>query len=284
MERRMGDVAYCIEDGEHVVYKILTSRLSGTPLLVRRFWREVMTAAFLGSQIVGVPRVLWCGTDPRPWYVQRCAGQNSLAKWISTNSYPLDASGRQKAKTLLNRIATILSKVHVLGVIHRDLTPDNIILDRQGRPHIIDWGLCAWAGEYPSMLFVSGRENEYANATERLTEIGRRHGTRGYCAPEQYDAHMDLPAQKNDLYSLAVIASEAITGISPFNHGPEKLTHQDVLAALPTRQLNVFSADHINPLVSETMGDTFWKFLISESSARNKSWSALLNHVSHACG
>ena len=101
---------------------------------------------------------------------------------------------------ILRPIADALDYAHSEGVIHRDVKPSNILLDRRGVPILSDFGLA--------------RVAEAADS-ERLTQTGAMVGTPTYMAPEQCSGQeAGAPA---DIYALAVIAFEMVTGRVPFS-------------------------------------------------------------------
>jgi serine/threonine protein kinase len=100
---------------------------------------------------------------------------------------------------LISAVADVLAKVHALGIVHRDLKPDNILFAEAstGFPlRVIDWGVA------------------HAGPEARLTVVGETCGTPVYMSPEQA-AGRDI-APPCDIYSLGVIAYEALAGIAPF--------------------------------------------------------------------
>ena len=101
---------------------------------------------------------------------------------------------------ILRPIADALDYAHSEGVIHRDVKPSNILLDRRGVPILSDFGLA--------------RVAEAADS-ERLTQTGAMVGTPTYMAPEQCSGHEAGPPA--DIYALAVIAFEMVTGRVPFS-------------------------------------------------------------------
>jgi serine/threonine protein kinase len=101
---------------------------------------------------------------------------------------------------ILRPIADALDYAHSEGVIHRDVKPSNILLDRRGVPILSDFGLARVAE---------------AAGSERLTQTGAMVGTPTYMAPEQCAGQeAGAPA---DIYALAVIAFEMVTGRVPFS-------------------------------------------------------------------
>jgi serine/threonine protein kinase len=97
---------------------------------------------------------------------------------------------------LLEQIASALDYAHSAGVIHRDVKPSNILIDGNDRAILTDFGLVFQPKEDPT--------------------LGTAFGTPRYIAPEQAVAS-DQATAKSDLYSLAVILYEMLTGQTPFN-------------------------------------------------------------------
>ena len=124
---------------------------------------------------------------------------------------------------MLRPIADALDYAHAEGIIHRDVKPSNILLDRRGVPILSDFGLARM---------------EEARESGRLTQTGATVGTPTYMAPEQC-AGLEAGAPA-DIYALAVIAYEMVTGRVPFS-APTPLgvmsAHQ-LKAPPPPRKIN----------------------------------------------
>jgi TolB-like protein/predicted Ser/Thr protein kinase len=102
-----------------------------------------------------------------------------------------------KAVSIAGQVAEGLAEAHKLGVVHRDLKPQNIMLDPDGGVHIMDFGIARLMGR------------------SEMTEAGTTIGTPEYMSPEQVDGQpVD---QRSDLYSLGVILYEMATGRVPFS-------------------------------------------------------------------
>jgi hypothetical protein len=104
-----------------------------------------------------------------------------------------------EAAALVAQIAVALQYAHEQGIIHRDLKPSNIMLDAEGRPHVLDFGLA---------------KCELGETT--LTQEGDVMGTPAYMSPEQARGHSHLVDARSDIYSLGVILYELVTGERPF--------------------------------------------------------------------
>jgi TolB-like protein/Tfp pilus assembly protein PilF/predicted Ser/Thr protein kinase len=101
-----------------------------------------------------------------------------------------------KAVAIVAQVGEGLAEAHRLGVVHRDLKPQNIMLDEDGGVHIMDFGIARLMG---------GSE---------MTEAGTIIGTPDYMSPEQVEGRTVDP--RSDVYSLGVILYEMVTGCVPF--------------------------------------------------------------------
>jgi serine/threonine protein kinase len=108
-------------------------------------------------------------------------------------------STRQIAN-LCRKVALALHEAHQRGVVHRDLKPPNIMIDRRGEPMIMDFGLA----------------RRFREDDPRLTRIGSTMGTPAYMAPEQCSGDRNAMGPSCDIYSLGVILYELIAGRLPF--------------------------------------------------------------------
>src|SRR5438067_3909388 len=189
----MGEI-YCATDeslGRVVAVKLLAERYAADEEVRRRFTREALAAARLS----GEPNTItiydvgeWAG---RPFIVMEHLGGGSLAEAL--------AKGRPagpQALAWLEQAALALDRAHAQGVVHRDVKPANLLLDREGNVHVADFGIATAAG------------------LDSLTQTGTVLGTAGYLAPEQAEGRQATAA--SDRYSLGVVAFELLTGSRPF--------------------------------------------------------------------
>ncbi|MBC7819026.1 MAG: protein kinase [Planctomycetaceae bacterium] len=158
-----------------------------------RFHREAKTTAQLRHpNIVPVHEV---GRDAETIFiVSDFIDGMTLAERIA-----LDRPAPREAAELCSTLALALHYAHEAGVIHRDIKPSNIMLDREKKPYLMDFGLAKQeAGEFT------------------MTASGDILGTPAYMPPEQARGESHLADRRSDVYSLGVILYELLTGERPF--------------------------------------------------------------------
>jgi serine/threonine-protein kinase len=183
-----------------VAIKVMHDHLTGEPVLLERFRREGLLASKLNH--VNVVSVLDVGETPdgKPVMVMEYAKGTSLADAMKT-ALPVDRMLR-----LLVQILRGLDHAHGMGLIHRDLKPDNVILTGEVGDEIariVDFGI--------AVLRVPDESVEGG----RLTASGMIVGTPQYMSPEQ--AKAERSDHRADLYALGVVMYEMIAGITPFD-------------------------------------------------------------------
>jgi serine/threonine-protein kinase len=180
-----------------VAIKELPAEFAGDSQLRERFLREVRTAAgFSHPNLVPVYAVEASGHTLA--YVMGLVEGESLAERVKRTG-PL---GRREAVRMLQDVGYALAYAHGRGVVHRDLKPDNIMLERAtGRALLMDFGVARTITVEPT-------------ATAGMTRVGEVVGTPEFMSPEQATGdHVD---GRSDLYALGLTAYYALTGVIPF--------------------------------------------------------------------
>ncbi len=191
--------------GRAVALKIINPALLGSTVAVHRFVREAqVTAKFSHPHIVTVYAV---GDYQGCPYLalEYLEGQNLRQRLVERQlSMP-------EVLRLALAIAEALSEAHEHGVLHRDLKPENVIVARDGRPRVVDFGLAKTvvADEPPPDGSVVESSAEPTEQPESLPA-----GTPNYMAPEQWLQEGTSPA--TDIWALGVMLFELCTGQLPF--------------------------------------------------------------------
>ncbi|MFG0319908.1 MAG: tetratricopeptide repeat protein [Planctomycetota bacterium JB042] len=111
------------------------------------------------------------------------------------------ALGPREALELVARVADAVHHAHQRGVIHRDLKPANVLVDAEGRPKVLDFGVA--------------RLEDDDRSTTLLTQVGQIVGTLPYMSPEQLRGDPDAVDVRCDVYALGVLAYELLAGHLP---------------------------------------------------------------------
>jgi beta-lactam-binding protein with PASTA domain/predicted Ser/Thr protein kinase len=190
----MADV-YLADDkvlGRQVALKVLSQRLAGDHEFVERFRREAAAAAKLNHP--NIVQVYDKGEAEGTYYIAMEYLPGRSLKEIILKYAPLSPDF---VLSVSRQIVEALRYVHRRDIIHRDIKPQNIIVDNEGRVKVTDFGI-AQAGRATS-----------------LTQAGTSIGTAHYLSPEQAQGQPVEAA--SDLYSTGIVMYEMATGKLPFN-------------------------------------------------------------------
>ena len=175
----------------HVALKVLTPEFLHDPSFAERFRQEARLAARLEHPHV-VPVHAFGIEAGRPWMALRLMAGGSLADRLKEG--PLAPA---RAASLLAEVASALDHAHERGIVHRDVKPANVLLDETGRAYLADFGIA-----------------RLLEGSSLATASGLVQGTPSYMAPEQ--ASGGKPGPPADVYALAVMAFECLSGRLPF--------------------------------------------------------------------
>lgn len=196
-----------------VALKMMVRGVFATPDDLRRFRTEAESAAKLTHpHIVSVYEV---GEQAGlPYFSMQLVLGETLAERISRS--PL---APREAAALLIPVCRAIAYAHRSGVLHRDMKPSNILLDRADHPYVSDFGLARIVRiEGSSLAGASAKELLVPSvaALRTLTRTGAILGTPGYMAPEQAIGDPTQIGPATDIYSLGAVLFAMLTGRPPF--------------------------------------------------------------------
>ena len=238
--------------GRAVAVKVLDERHAQDASVRERFTREALAVARLSGNPnivtiydVGVHR-------ERPFIVMEYLAGGSLEQKIR-------AEGVQSLREVLEwleQAANALDAAHREGIVHRDVKPANLLLDRYGRVHVADFGIASAAG------------------LGSLTQTGTVLGTASYLSPEQ--ALGERTTAASDLYSLGIVAFELLTGRRPFEG--------DSVAAEAAAHVTgtVPSVRDVNPTLPSELDSVFAKALAKDPARRYGSAAEFVAALRHS--
>ncbi|MFJ2258782.1 protein kinase [Streptomyces sp. NPDC087844] len=179
--------------GRPAAVKVINAHLQYDPAALQRFRREVetlgtirnaFTAALIDAEVDSPP--FWMATEYVP-------GPTLADAVAAAGPFPVDLG-----RAVLAALAEGLADVHVHGVLHRDIKPQNVILSATG-PQLIDFGIA--------------RSDDMSN----ITQVGTAIGTPGFIAPESLTRSEAGPP--SDVFALAVTLAYCLTGRAPYGQG-----------------------------------------------------------------
>lgn len=175
-----------------VAIKVLNYDFANEEELKRRFQREALSATSLTHpHIVNIFDV--GEEDELHYLVMEYIEGQTLKKFIQTNG-PLRP---EEAVPIMQQLVSAIANAHVNGIIHRDIKPQNILMDAHGNVKITDFGIAM------------------ALTATAHTKTNSVLGTVHYLSPEQ--ARGGMATKKSDIYSLGIVFYELLTGELPFS-------------------------------------------------------------------
>ncbi len=212
-EGGMGEV-YLVEDqklGREVALKILQPEFFDNKERLDRFNREARTAAKVSHANVMAIYDFGKAVEENSgatlsYIVMELVKGESLTKYLSNKQPDI-----KELMRLASRIAAGLAAAHKLGIVHRDIKTDNIIVDENGEPKILDFGLAK-----PAVGALAGMEDDSTQTVApALTTEGKILGTVTYMSPEQ--ARGEQVDTRSDIFSFGIMAYKMFTGEFPFS-------------------------------------------------------------------
>jgi serine/threonine protein kinase len=217
-------------DGHRLAFKLLRSELTQDPKVVQRFVQERSILTSIQHPNVVRMRDLVVEGDTLAIVMDFVDGADLRAMLSGPRSLPA-----ARVAELGAGIAAGLAAVHAAGVIHRDVKPENVLVDAgssSGRPRLTDFGIAKYVQE---------------GTSRRSTMLV---GTPQYIAPELIDGKDPTPA--SDLYALGIMLYELVCGVTPFAGGSTMAVLRNHAERLPGRPPGV--PDSLWDLISWLLG------------------------------
>ncbi|MDG2030486.1 MAG: serine/threonine-protein kinase [Phycisphaerales bacterium] len=187
-----------------VAIKMMLQGRFATSKQRRRFEQEVEVIA--GLRHPGIVTLYESGTarGGEIYFAMEFVRGATLDQWLRS----VEPSPGQRVRMFAD-VCDAVRYAHGRGIIHRDLKPGNILIDEDGKPHVLDFGL---ARVNDSQVGVSGSERLETMAGEFL-------GTFAYASPEQLEGDPDRIDVRTDVFALGILLYEVISDERPFEMG-----------------------------------------------------------------
>jgi serine/threonine protein kinase/Tol biopolymer transport system component len=213
----MGDVYLAEDTGLHrrVALKLLSSALAADDTARKRLVREAQAAAALDHP--NICTIYEVGeADGHSFIAMQYVDGETLAERLKRGPVDLPTT-----IALARQVAEALAEAHRLGIVHRDIKPQNIMLTRSGQAKVLDFGIAKTAEARGTEL----------NTASALTAPGLVPGTMSYMSPEQ--ARGEPVDQRSDIFSFGIVLFEMVSRAHPFAHASSAETASAILTKDP---------------------------------------------------
>lgn len=161
-----------------------------------------------------------------------------------------------RAVKIVSTVAHAVQYAHSRGVIHRDIKPQNIMVDESGKPFLVDFGLAKTAEE-----------------AKCVTSVGLAMGTPGYMAPEQAIGRSSRVDRRSDVYALGAVLYDLLVGRPPFRGASPVETLQQVVSQ------EVLPPTQYDPRISKSLEAIVLKCLMKDKNHRYQTAAQLAEEL-----
>ncbi|MBC19964.1 MAG: hypothetical protein CMJ74_06855 [Planctomycetaceae bacterium] len=162
--------------------------------VIQRFYREARSAAAITHP--NICAIYDIGEEDGTYFIaMQYVEGHSLSDYVESHRQP-----QQQVAIVVRKIALAMHEAHLHKLVHRDLKPDNVMIDHRGEPVVMDFGLA--------------RRSDHEDV--RITREGAISGSPAYMSPEQLEGKVADIDPRSDIYSLGVLFYEGLTGTLPF--------------------------------------------------------------------
>ncbi|MGK0359232.1 MAG: tetratricopeptide (TPR) repeat protein/tRNA A-37 threonylcarbamoyl transferase component Bud32 [Bradymonadia bacterium] len=231
------ELAYDRHLGREIAIKRLKPTLSREDSLgrdaTRRFLKEARLGALLEHPNIVPVYELGRRADGGLYYTMKRIRGRTLAEALEG----ADLAERLAFLPHVIAVCNAMAYAHEHGVIHRDLKPDNVMVDAHGEALVVDWGLACERGADDVQSRALAQELEaLRKASGTQTVTGAPIGTPAYMPPEQARGELKAIDERSDVYTLGAILYELLTGEPPFTGQSALHILRRVLDAEPVEQ------------------------------------------------
>lgn len=232
----------------HVAVKVLRQQYIHDEEFIHRFGREAQSAAALSHpNIVSIYDV---GQDEDVHYIVMEYVEGMTLNDLIKQKAPLQV---EEAVHIASQICDALDHAHANEIIHRDIKPHNILMGKNGRVKVTDFGIAR------------------AGTSSSITQTGSVVGSVHYFSPEH--AKGIAAGAKSDLYSLGIVLYQMLTGKLPF------LADSPISVALKHLQENVEEPRKVNPLIPQSVENIILKAMRKKPEQRYQSAVEMLSDL-----
>jgi len=239
--------AYHATLDRYVAIKALHPAFSQDPNFLTRFQREAQVVARLEHPNI-VPIYDYAEHEGRPYLVMKFIEGETLKARLKRG--PID---RGEVNLVIESVGAALSYAHEKGILHRDVKPSNVLIAKDGRIYLADFGLA-----------------RMAEAGESTISSDMMLGTPQYISPEQAQGRRDLDAG-TDIYSFGILIYELMVGKVPYSADtPYSIIHDHIFSPLPVPR-------SIKPEISPSEERVILKALAKDRLDRFNAISSLMD-------